>query len=91
MKTDPTSYVLQTLKKVGPFDEWKNTPTVEGDVLRSDASLFKEYLVNHPQGRIVAREKLHWKLSAFAEGRIMLVGITEQVDKVRLVAREVVS
>lgn len=91
MKTDPTSYVLQTLKKVGPFDEWKNTPTVEGDVLRSDASLFKEYLVTHPQGRVVAREKLHWKLSASAEGRVMLVGITEQMDKVRLVAREVVS
>ncbi len=55
MKTDTTSYVLQTLKKVGPFDEWKNTPIVEGDVLRSDASLFKEYAVTHPQGRVVAR------------------------------------
>ena len=78
MKTDSTSYVLHTLKKVGPFDEWKNTPTAEGDVLRSGASLLKEYLVTHPQGRIVAREKLHWKLSASAEGRIILVGITEQ-------------
>ena len=91
MKTDPTSYVLQTLKKVGPFDEWKNTPTVEGDVLRSDASLFKEYVVTHSSARVVAREKLHWKLSASAEGRIVLVAITEQMDKVRLVAQEVVS
>lgn len=30
MKTDTTSYVLQTLKKVGPFDEWKNTPYCGG-------------------------------------------------------------
>lgn len=91
MKTDPTSYVLQTLKKVGPFDELKNTPTVDGDVLRSDASLFKEYVITHPSARVVTREKLHWKMSASAEGRIMLVAITEQMDKVRLVAQEVVS
>lgn len=91
MKPDPTSYVLQTLKKVGPFDEWKNTPTVEGDVLRSDATLFKEYVAAHPQGRTSAREGLHRKLSASTEGRIILVAIIEQMDKVRLVAQEIVS
>ena len=64
---------------------------MEGDVLRSDASLFKEYLVTHPQGRVVAREKLHCKMSASAEGRIMLVAIIDQMDKVKLVAQEVVS
>ena len=91
MKTDPTSYVLQTLKKIGPFDDWRKISTVEGGELRSDASLFKEYLVTHPRGRVAAREKLHWKLSASAEGRIMTVVITEQMDRVRLVAQEVVS
>ncbi len=69
----------------------KNTPSVEGDVLRPDATLFKEYVATHPQGRISAREGLHRKLSASAEGRIILVAITEQMDKVRLVAQEMVS
>ena len=90
MKTDTTSYVLQTLKKVGPFDEWKNTPIVEGDVLRSDASLFKEYAVTHPQGRVVARETSLENVRICGD-RIMLVAIAEQMDKVRLVAQEVVS
>lgn len=68
----------------------RTPPIVEGDVLRSDASLFKEYAVTHPQGRVVARET-SLKNVRICGDRIMLVAIAEQMDMVRLVAQEVVS
>lgn len=68
----------------------RTPPIVEGDVLRSDASLFKEYAVTHPQGRVVARETSLENVRICGD-RIMLVSIAEQMDKVRLVAQEVVS
>lgn len=91
MKTDPTSYVLQTLKKVGPFDFWREMPLVDGEVFRSESVFFKEHEIVLKEGRGVARHYFHMRFSKTEEGRTVRVGISEQMDKVRLVASEILT
>ena len=91
MKTDTTSYVLQTLKKVGPFDFWREQHLVDREVFRSKSDFFKEHEIVLKEGRGVARHYFHMRFSKTEEGQTVQVGINEQMDKVRLVAQEVVS
>ena len=91
MKTDPTSYVLQTLKKVGPFDFWRGQHFVDGEVFRSESVFFKEHEIVLKEGRGVARHYFHMRFSKTEEGRTVQIGINEQMDKVRLVASEILT
>lgn len=91
MKVDSTTQVLQVLKKVCPFDTWREAQGYNGDVLKSEASVFKKQSIGHASGRMEARETLHGRFSRTVDGRFILVALSEQMDKVRLVAEETVS
>ena len=91
MKTDPTSYVLQTLKKVGPFDFWRGQHFVDGEVFRSESVFFKEHEIVLKEDKGVTKHYFHMRFSKTEEGRTLRVGISEQMDKARLVASEILT